>query len=220
MAEDKISRPEYEDDFPPTPGEGGIKANALSIALDVRKFEIELYWKRTQYFWAIIAAAFAGYGALLSIDDQKPQVLFTELLVLCLGLVLSVGWYFANRGSKFWQLNWEKHVDRLEDKVHGPLFKTTLEKSDYHWREIYGPYPYSMSKVNQFVSLFVFLVWAALVSRHVLTNSFLTPVAARFIGKGYFTVGCVLATVIYMLLMHVFSKTGKGNPGGGFSRRP
>jgi hypothetical protein len=36
---------------------------ALDIALDTRKFEISLYWQRAAYFWALIAAAFAGYFA-------------------------------------------------------------------------------------------------------------------------------------------------------------
>ena len=35
---------------------------ALRFALEIRKFEIELYWKRGTYFWAFIAVAFAAYG--------------------------------------------------------------------------------------------------------------------------------------------------------------
>ena len=31
------------------------------IALDIRKFEIDLYWKRAAYFWTFIAAAFGAY---------------------------------------------------------------------------------------------------------------------------------------------------------------
>ena len=34
---------------------------ALEIALDTRKFEIELYWKRTGYFVLFIGAIFVGY---------------------------------------------------------------------------------------------------------------------------------------------------------------
>ncbi|TQP38712.1 hypothetical protein FLM09_19635 [Vibrio cholerae] len=33
---------------------------ALDYALDIRKFEIELYWKRATYFWALIAVALAS----------------------------------------------------------------------------------------------------------------------------------------------------------------
>ncbi|EIJ8446517.1 hypothetical protein LJP04_004306, partial [Salmonella enterica] len=37
---------------------------ALTYALDIRKFEIDLYWKRASYFWAFIAATFAGFITL------------------------------------------------------------------------------------------------------------------------------------------------------------
>ena len=40
--------------------------SALQHALDIRKFEISLYWQRGTYFWTLIAATFAGYFAVLS----------------------------------------------------------------------------------------------------------------------------------------------------------
>ena len=41
--------------------DASIRDNAHKIALDVRKFEIELYWKRATYFWTFIAATLAEY---------------------------------------------------------------------------------------------------------------------------------------------------------------
>ena len=38
---------------------------ALEIALDTRKFEIELYWKRTGYFVLFIGAVCIGYYKLM-----------------------------------------------------------------------------------------------------------------------------------------------------------
>lgn len=88
---------------------------AYELALEIRQFEIELYWKRAAYFWTLLAATFAGYFALASSDRAHihPNLLF---LVSCIGLVLSTGWYLVNRGSKYWQENWERHVDSLEDE--------------------------------------------------------------------------------------------------------
>jgi hypothetical protein len=34
---------------------------ALDMALETRKFEIDLYWRRTIYFWAFISLAFVAY---------------------------------------------------------------------------------------------------------------------------------------------------------------
>ena len=42
---------------------------ALDLALEIRKFEIELYWKRATYFWAFITVAIAGYVTALAAKD-------------------------------------------------------------------------------------------------------------------------------------------------------
>lgn len=107
---------------------------ALRIALNIRKFEIGLYWKRAAYFWALLTGTLAGYFTLLVTNDPTanpnstyPNLRAEGLLAIsCLGLVISVAWYFVNRASKYWQENWEKHVDLLEDEHIGPLYKTVL----------------------------------------------------------------------------------------------
>ena len=35
---------------------------AIDVAFDIRKFEIDLYWKRAAYYWTFIAATFAAYS--------------------------------------------------------------------------------------------------------------------------------------------------------------
>lgn len=37
---------------------------AFTQVADIRKFEIEMYWKRATYFWTIIAVTFTGFFAL------------------------------------------------------------------------------------------------------------------------------------------------------------
>jgi hypothetical protein len=95
------------------------KAEALKYALEIRSFEIELYWKRATYFWAFIGATFAGYGAVQASSISPRQDLAVALS--CMGLVFSFGWFCVNKGSKQWQENWENHVDLLEDEIIGPL---------------------------------------------------------------------------------------------------
>jgi len=133
---------------------------ALKAALEIRRFEIDLYWRRATYFWTLIAASFAGFFALAGTGD--PQRSGLTFLVTCIGLLLSVGWYLANRGSKYWQDNWERHVDLLETEIIGPLYKTTVATTKFSWIKFWDGYPYSVSKVNQLISLFIVLVWLAL----------------------------------------------------------
>lgn len=135
----------------------GKKLDALKTALDTRKFEIEMYWKRATYFWAFIAATFAGYFALLNCDNINNFRGLT-ILVSSIGFFFSLGWHLVNRGSKFWQENWEKHVSMLEEDVEGPLFGCVLMPED----SIFNPkghYPFSVSKVNQLLSSIVTAFW-------------------------------------------------------------
>ncbi len=134
----------------------GTIEKTFDLALEIRKFEIDLYWKRATYFWAFLAIALAGYFSILTSKDLDRDRRGEALLIItCLGLVFSVAWYFVNRASKFWQENWEKHVDLLEDAVVGPLYKTVLADADILFWKLWGPYQFSVSKLNQLLSLFV-----------------------------------------------------------------
>jgi hypothetical protein len=153
---------EYGDRFTLEEVNASRSSGALEFALDIRKFENGLYWKRASYFWTLIAASFVAYFALQS--SKRPESLAPlVLLVSCLGFLLSLGWYLVNRGSKYWQENWERHADLLESKVVGPLYKTTISRQEFSLLEFWGGYPYSVSKINQLISLFVALVWLGLV---------------------------------------------------------
>ncbi len=140
---------------------------ALSYALDIRKFEIELYWKRAAYFWTFIAATFAGFIALQSSNVGGKTDM--SILLSCIGIVFSIGWLCVNRGSKHWQENWENHVDMLEDKVIGPLYKVVLTRPkpkgaiEVAQHFLTGPTSFSVSKINQLISLFVCVLWVGLL---------------------------------------------------------
>jgi hypothetical protein len=83
----------------------------------------------------------------------------------CLGFTFSLAWYFVNRGSKYWQQNWELHVDLLEDDFAGPIYKTVIQPSMFDFCEITGAFPFSVSKINQLLSAFVTAVWLLLIGR-------------------------------------------------------
>lgn len=66
---DNISKQEYINCyFPAAPNkkkkEKMIK-QAFNIALETRRFEIELYWKRTAYFILFLGAVFIGYYQII-----------------------------------------------------------------------------------------------------------------------------------------------------------
>ena len=143
------------------------REKALEHALDIRKFEIDLYWKRAAYFWAFIGATFAGYVAVQAAGATHQQDL--SVILSCLGIVFSLAWFLVNRGSKLWQENWEKHVDMLENGVTGPLYKVVLTRNDPNtcgekFRHLVtGPTPFSVSKINQIISLYISALWVCLL---------------------------------------------------------
>lgn len=146
------------------PKEADTRAGrALALALDIRKFEIELYWKRATYFWAFIAAAFAGYALTYkAATEPSPWLSF---IFSALGVVFSFAWYLVNRGSKFWQNNWERHVDLLEDMTLGPLYKVVAVNTERN--PLTASKQFSVTKINQMLSLFVTLVWVVLFAKSV-----------------------------------------------------
>lgn len=137
------------------------QCDALKYALDIRKFEIDLYWRRTAYFWAFTAVCFGGYFALQKGDGKEFLMSF---FLSCIGLVLSFAWYFVNRGSKYWQETWELNVNLLEDEIIGPLYKTNIPMKQTRFWNLLGPYPFSVSKINHIVSLFAIVIWVFFIA--------------------------------------------------------
>ena len=86
----------------------------FDVSVQIRNFEIDLFWKRSLFFWGFISAAFIGYAAL-----RQSEL---RIAVACFGMVCSFAWTLVNRGSKYWQESWETKVERFELPVTGALF--------------------------------------------------------------------------------------------------
>lgn len=185
----EIQRAQYLAKFPDK-----TRQAALDEARENRKFEIELYWKRATYFWAFIAAAFAGYFVWIA---KQPNEVTISYIIGCLGFIFSVAWYFVNRGSKYWQENWETHVDLLEDDLSGPIYKTVVQKRLYSLCHFQDAYPFSVSKINQLLSLFLAFVWLVLVLRTAaIAFSFSVPVSHLVVFA--MSAATLLATLILL----------------------
>lgn len=177
---EQSERERYLADFPM----GEVRKEALKQALDIRKFEIDLYWKRATYFWAFIAASFAGYFAL-----QKDADLASIYIVSCLGFLFSLAWYLVNRGSSAWQRNWECHVDLLEDEIMGPLYKTLVNRDAYKWLHIVEPFSYSPSRINTLVAFGITVAWMILIGRTLVkANAFQPPCSPTIMVMSLFTI--------------------------------
>lgn len=148
----------------------GDRPNAIDWAIQTREFEIKLYWQRTTYFSVIVGALFIGYYTLLAEGKlDHPKKLLVLSAISGLGVLFSLAWYLANRGSKFWQENWEHHVDLLEQTLGGgPLFHTVLRRpipsgtANRLGAAFIGPARYSVSAINVLVSLIILTAWVTI----------------------------------------------------------
>ncbi len=135
----------------------------------MRQFEIKLYWERAKYFWTLIGVAFAGYFVISTKEKIGEYDYFYTMIIAGIGFIFSFAWHLANKGSKYWQENWENHLDLLEDDVTGPLYKTILQRPlkgdppSLIEKIITGPAAFSVSKINQWVSAFVIFIWFILL---------------------------------------------------------
>lgn len=174
--------------------------DAWRTAMDIRKFEIELYWKRATYFWTFIGFSLAAYGAVIASSNQSKLFVSIQsdalFLIANVGLVFSVAWYFVNRGSKYWQRNWEFQVDFLESKAIGPIYKTVFWDKDLKFSNLTSAYPFSVSKVNHILSLFViglFIFLAINTLRPICPDSgwTLSPTKNATAGCSVFAIFCL-----------------------------
>ncbi|WP_347141290.1 MULTISPECIES: RipA family octameric membrane protein [Bacteroidales] len=150
----------------------------LKIAMETRKFEIELYWKRANYFWLFVAAFFVAYYQTIPSENKQTEV--ENILFIVGGYFFSIGWYLANRGSKYWQENWEKHIAVLSRHLKTPIFELLKSNENKIW-ELSKSYPYSVSRINQGLNIVVIFIWLVLFIYRIYSFGFYpfitTPVA-------------------------------------------
>ncbi|MGU9951412.1 MAG: hypothetical protein ACNYPH_03745 [Gammaproteobacteria bacterium WSBS_2016_MAG_OTU1] len=79
----------------------------FDVALETRNFEIEMLWKRSNYFLALNTAIAFGFVSL--IKEEENIVEYSYALLFCvIGCVVCLAWVKVNLGSKFWQAAWEE----------------------------------------------------------------------------------------------------------------
>lgn len=184
---------------------------AFQLAHDVRKFEIDLFWKRGTYFWAFILGSFTAYFVTMDkILGCRELSLCTLLAIPILSkLALSIisficfffclSWVLINKGSKFWQKNWEEHIDMLEDSFSGKLYKSFLNTKAPEFKKSpfsLKAYDYSVTKVTTCGSIVLTVISFIMFVFHT----------ALFLGKWlheFFYENLCFFTLIFLVIIFV-----------------
>ncbi|MCB2221578.1 MAG: hypothetical protein KQI35_14365 [Bacteroidetes bacterium] len=181
--------------------------NAYNRAWENRDFEINKFWTRAAYFWGFIVLIFGAYFQTYNKEDKFE---FHHLLIICTGIIFSIAWHYVIRGSKRWQENWENHIDKLEDFISGPLYKTIFHKNTF----------YSVSKINEILSVVIIIVWISLLGNYLNSiHSF--PWSEEALNKPDFGIILTLMiTCIFSLsIIYGYSRKKYKNDKGKFIRR-
>ncbi|MCH9705617.1 MAG: hypothetical protein K0U15_05790 [Proteobacteria bacterium] len=88
------------------------KFDLYKIALETRNFEIELFWKRSNYFLVLNTAIAVGFFNL-----ESNQAFFKIFLCIFGGIVTYL-WIRINLGSKYWQVKWEEELKQIEKQIN------------------------------------------------------------------------------------------------------
>ncbi len=141
---------------------------AYETAHRIREVEIELYWKRTTYIWAMQAALIGivmflqtggkttitvGFFKLTSSTAPTSSSPAAILFVSTLALIIACLWSLLIKGAKFWQDIWERHVDLLGESLGQNLYQV------YPIHKLEDAPPYSVSKINNYVVNAFILFW-------------------------------------------------------------
>lgn len=137
----------------------------FDVVLACRNAEVELFWKRSSYYWVFVAAALVAYGTLGK--DNRA----VGLLVSCFGLMSSLAWLLGNIGSKWWQENWEQKLKDVSPDVIGadvftPLSKKSMPKGSWSSPII----RYSVTRLATLLSAFVVIIWLAVFLKEIFLS--------------------------------------------------
>lgn len=212
--------------------ESDKRFEAYKKAHEIRQFEIKLFWQRATYYWAFILAAFTTHFALIGLifnSDKNKELSFTELYnlpglsIFALAITtffcyfFSLCWVLMNKGSKFWQKNWEKHIDELQNEFSGDLYKVILNtenKTEFDKNLIkLSAYDYSVSKITSLtsivlmgLSLFMFIFYFSILAIRLLNKKIDLHEYKIFL----WAIGILILLILFIASLSV-SKYLKGN---------
>jgi hypothetical protein len=148
---------------------------------------------------------FGAYIAVITEETGKALDMHLDWCLILLGAIFSVAWLLVIYGSKSWQKNWEEHINKLEDRVTGPLYKTI-----YCTKKPY----YSVSKINEILAWAVIGVWVILLLECIVRKAKIF--GGIFINIAKITKDCLVpisfaAAVFCIIFLCIKGQSNKGN---------
>lgn len=179
--------------------------NLYQEILQLRKFEIENFWKRSLFFWGTIAIVLAGYFQL----DLKQYLIFISFSGMIYNFIFSL----SIRGSKYWQEHWETIAVVYEKTLN---FRLLTHKADKlialnNNSKYTSPYRFSVSKLTMLLSDVTVLVWGMFWLKDIyksIKNKYVFFEFGCESNLHPFTIAVVAFHLILLLYIYNFFKYG------------
>jgi hypothetical protein len=171
-----------------------LHKSAWEKAWEIRNFEIDKFWTRTAFFWGFVALIFGAYVTVVTgKHSQTVKDMYLDLLLILLGCIFSVAWLLVILGSKRWQENWEAHIEKLEDNITGPLYKTIY----YNPKKRF----YSVTKINVILAKVVIVTWILLFVQYIADKYDFLQAVLALLRNHFFIVAPIALTVFCIFVL-------------------
>lgn len=180
--------------------------NLYDKILELRKFEIENFWKRTLFFWGTIALIYAGFF--------KADLKDYQIIIPLIGLLFNIIFSLSTRGSKYWQEHWETMAVVYENELSFDLFKHDTQSivKNHSKSKFTRPYRFSVSKLTMLLSDLSVLVWAILWLKELIALISLKTLKFQFCADHlevhWFTLGVISIHVVLIGYFMLFLQNG------------
>ena len=181
--------------------------NLYEKVLELRKFEIENFWRRAIFFWGIISLLYLGF---FNLDTTSYYFIVLPLVGVLFNIIFSL----SIRGSKYWQEHYEHLANQFEVGMDFILFRHLyVDTFPYSLEKKFllsKSHRFSVSKLAMLLSdlstiIWVFLwIWALYVVVPELRFEFSRDSLFHFP-----TLSVIVIHLVLVLYFIIFIKNGK-----------
>lgn len=168
------------------------KVKLHDFTVQILQSQIELFWKRSLFFWGFNGAALVTYGALVDKADKDIPI-----GIGCFGLICALTWTLANRSCKYWQYSWEQRLRSVQKETLGrEIYFEIVPNAAWKW---WGAWRHSLIKLTIALSDFSVLLWLVLILKASPTIQ----------GRpwGCISITIAVATAIYAIAIFVGARS-------------
>jgi hypothetical protein len=178
-------------------------------SLEIRQFEIDLFWKRAWFFGALLVALVTGFITLKNTNHPLLSISLVFIIFL-----VTLAQTLMNRGSKYWQERWEFKTKNRESRYGVDITKTQKYPHERYYIDatIRAKGENFLTRGHRFsVSKLTFLIWDIITI--FFFSLWLNEIASTYFAERYNSINSVYFLIAFHFVILVYSivffKTGK-----------